>query len=134
MTDGAEPDLEAEATVDKFIDWVSNLRVWADEEGFSWSKAHGFYAEKYDGDTDAVLVPGQVVMDWRKREGVDDDLNLSKELRDRGIMAGVTDRKQIGSARRRAWPIDAEVTPHTAETAHRVEERDDSGERPEGLR
>lgn len=135
VTDDYEPDHELDAAVDKLVDWVSNLRVWADEEGFSWSSLHGYYAEDYHDGKDAVLVSGQKVVDWREGENVDPQTNLSKELRDRGVMLTATTKEKIAGKRRRVWPISAEATDHTPETAHHVDGGDGSNdERPEGLR
>lgn len=137
VTDDYEPDLELDAAVDKFVDWVENLRIWADEGGFSWSSLHGYYAEDYHEEEDAVLVSGQKVADWRDQENIDPQLNLSKELRKRGIMLTSTAREEINGKRWRVWPVAADATPHTPETAHTVDSEDqdeDEEDRPEGLR
>lgn len=136
-----EPDLQLDAAVEKFLDWVENLRVWADEDGFSWSNLHGYYAEDYHNGADAVLVSGQKVADWRNHERVDPQLDLSKELRERDIMLRSTTRERINGKRRRVWPIAADATDHSPETARQVDdgeggdnESESSGDRPEGLR
>jgi DNA helicase-2/ATP-dependent DNA helicase PcrA len=145
-----DPDHELEAAVDKFIDWVTTMKVWADEEGFTWNDRNGFYAEDYDGDTDAILVPGQKVVDWQRREDVG-DVNLSRALREKGVLLRPARRETIAGQQRRAWPVNVEDTPHSLESAHRTENDDsddgddedggtgsaddsDSPDKPDGLR
>ena len=127
-----DPDHELEAAVDKFIDWVRTMKVWADEDGFSWNNRNGFYAEDYHDGCDAILVPGQKVVDWQRREDI--DVNLSKALRERDVLLRPARRETIGGEQRRAWAVDAEHTPHTFESAHRTVDAADANEKPEGLR
>ena len=127
----ADPDHALEAAVDKFIDWVTTMKVWADEEGYSWNGRNGFYAEDYDGDSDAILVPGQKVVDWQRREDVG-DVNLSRALRERGVLLRPSRRETIDGERRRAWPVDTDFTPHTLESAHRTVDEDDDEDGGDG--
>jgi hypothetical protein len=127
-----EADHKTEALVEKFIDWVETMKVWADEEGFSWQDRNGLYVEEHDGNQDAILVPGQKVVDWQRREDAH-NINLSRELRERGILLGTADRETIGDTRRRAWAVNAAETSHTFETALRQKDSEDE-DAPEGLR
>lgn len=127
-----DADHETEATVEKFVDWVRTMDVWADEDGFDWRNRNGFYVEDFDDDQDAVLVPGQKVVDWLQREDAD-DLNLSRALREHDILLGAPSRETINGERRRAWPVAAEKTNHAPESALvQVDEDDENA--PEGLR
>lgn len=127
-----DPDHVKDAAIDKFLDWVGTMQVWADEEGFSWSSRNGYYWPEFDGDDDAICIPGQKVVEWQQREDFD-DVNLSKALREEGILIKPSQKRTINGDQRRFWPISADVTPHTLESAHEVAD-DDDDEQPEGLR
>lgn len=127
-----DPDHLKDAAIDKFLDWAGTMQVWADEEGFSWSSRNGYYWPEFDGDDDAICIPGQKVVEWQQREDFD-DVNLSKALREEEILIKPSQKRTINGEQRRFWPISADVTPHTLESAHEVVD-DDDDEKPEGLR
>lgn len=101
--------------------------------GFSWSSLHGYYVEDYLDDKDAVLVSSQKVVDWRDSENVDPETNLSKELRERGIMLSAMTREPIAGKRRWVWSISPRP-PATLPRRPTDSGVDDEDERPEGLR
>lgn len=127
-----DADHETEAAVEKFIDWVRTMKVWADGDGFAWHNRNGFYAEDYQDGHDAVLVPGQKVIDWQQREDAD-DVNLSRALRERDVLLDAPRRETVGGDQRRAWPVNAEKTNHDADSAL-VNVDEDDEDAPEGLR
>jgi len=127
-----DADHETEAAVEKFIDWVRTMKVWADEDGFAWHNRNGFYREDYRDGQDAVLVPGQKVIDWQQREDAG-DVNLSRALRERDVLLDAPRRETVGGDQRRAWPINAEETNHDADSAL-VNVDEDDEDAPEGLR
>jgi len=127
-----EHDTKLEAAIEGILSAVNKMRVWGDPDGFDWDSRNGFYEDGYTDDQDAVLVPGSWVSQW-KRENDYADLNLSKELRQRGLMLESSKKTNIGGTRRMAWPLDASQTDWTPETVHRTDDTDDD-DRPEGLR
>jgi putative DNA primase/helicase len=127
-----DADHETEAAVEKFIDWVRTMKVWADEDGFAWHNRNGLYREDYRGDQDAVLVPGQKVIDWQHREDAG-DVNLSRALRERDVLIDAPQRETAGGDQRRAWPVNADDTNHDADSALVSADEDDE-DAPEGLR
>jgi hypothetical protein len=127
-----DADHETEAAVEKFIDWVRTMKVWADEDGFAWHNRNGLFREDYHDGQDAVLVPGQKVIDWQQREDAD-DVNLSRALRERDVLLDAPQRELAGGDRRRAWPVNADKTNHDADSALVSADEDDE-DAPEGLR
>lgn len=133
-TKSRDPDHLLEAAIEKFTDWVNTMEVWADGEGFTWSNRNGYYQPDYAEDgTDAILVPGQKVVEWQHREDFG-DVNLSRALRDRNILLGPSQRESVAGDQRRAWPVNVNMTTHTEENARRTVSEDDDDERPEGMR
>jgi len=127
-----DADHETEAAVEKFIDWVRTMKVWADEDGFAWHNRNGLFREDYHDGQDAVLVPGQKVIDWQQREDAG-DVNLSRALRERDVLLDAPQRELAGGDRRRAWPVNADKTNHDADSALVSADEDDE-DAPEGLR
>lgn len=127
-----EHDTKLEAAIEGIVSAVNKMRVWGDADGFDWDSRNGFYEEDYTDDQDAILVPGNWVSQW-KRENDYADLNLSKELRQRGLMLESSKKANIGGTRRMAWPLDASQTDWKPDTVFRADDSDDD-DRPEGLR
>lgn len=128
-----EPDHEEDAAVEKFLSWVQTMQVWADEEGYDPNGRNGYYWPEYDNGTDAICVPGQKVVEWKKREDFG-DVSLSRALKERGIALTSSKREYIDGYQHSVWPINAEKTSHTAESAHEVVDENDDDKKPEGLR
>ena len=137
-----DPDHRRDAAVESFIEWVRTMPVWGDEEGFRWSGQNGFYYESFDGDSDAVLVPGRAVVHWKQRKDFG-DINLSRALREEDVLLGASDFVTIRGDQYKAWPVDADVTPHNLDNVARTPDAEGDGEAatnttddgpPEGLR
>jgi hypothetical protein len=138
-TKDREADTRLEAAIEEFTSAIGNLRVWGEEEGFNWDGSTGYYVEDFtdDGD-DAILVPGRWVESW-KHDNDYSEINLSKELRQRDIALRSSCKRTLNSARRMVWPINAEKTDWSPETALTVPDEDDEdggegAQKPEGLR
>jgi hypothetical protein len=132
-TRGREEDPRKEAAVEQFMSKVEMMKVWADEEGFSWDGRNGYYSVEYTDGEDAVLIPGRWVIDWLNDSDYG-EMNFSKILRERDIMLAETHRTSIVGQRNMVWPIAASETNHTYENSHRVKDEDDEEKSPEGMR
>lgn len=127
-----EADPRKEAAIEQFLSKVEVMTVWAEQDGFDWSGRNGLYRPDYADGHDAILVPGRWVMDWLNDSDYS-DLNLSKILRERGVMVRAAEKEQINGQQNRAWPIAAAETGHTYENSHRPRDADDD-DAPEDLR
>jgi hypothetical protein len=127
-----EANPRKEAAVEQFMSKVEVMRVWGEEEGFSWESRNGLYRPNYKDDRDAVLIPGRWVQNWLNDNDYG-DMSFSKILRDRGLMVGGTKRERIADRQNRAWPVAASETDHTYESSHRPQDADDD-DAPEDLR
>jgi|GEM_PF-2881734 len=128
-----DPDHELDAAVEGFTHWVKTMQVWADEEGYDPNSRNGYYWPDYENGKDAICVPGRKVVEWQKREDFG-EVNLSRALKERDILITSSERRYIDGDQHSVWPVNAEMTNHTYETAHRVVDEDDDDEKPEGLR
>jgi putative DNA primase/helicase len=120
--DEAEPeepevDVTKEAFIEGILDDLSGGAFtcvdWSDRfDAFDWGSRNAIYAGGEDGPTEeeAVLVPGQYISDKMDDGGV--EFNLSKELRERGILLTTSERVRAGpdKQQRRVWCFDADET------------------------
>jgi hypothetical protein len=123
-----EGDPIVEALVEDFERMVTTSDVWADAEGFSWGSRNGYFEENYGEDGEAaILVPGREVVAWLKEQNAT-DMNLSLELRERGIMVETSTERRIGDGRGSVWPISADAVGFDTDSLRRRATDDDAPE------
>ncbi len=102
-----EGDDAVEQAVEEFLYEIAESYTLLPEDSkgsFSWDRKNGLYAEN-DYSEAVVYVPGTRVAEYKDKHLDDDDVNLSVELRERGVMVDTTKRKSINGTRKRVWPI-----------------------------
>jgi hypothetical protein len=112
-----EVDVSKEAFIEGILDDLNGGAFTAVEwdgrmQAFDWGSRNAIYAGPGDGpiDEEAVLVPGRYIHEKMDDAGV--EFNLSKELRERGILLTTSERIRAGpdSQQRRVWVFDADET------------------------
>jgi hypothetical protein len=114
-----EVDVDKEAFIEDILDDLNSGGFtcvdWTDRfDAFDWGARKAIYASGGNGfdavDEDAVLVPGTYISE--KKEDVNLEFNLSKELRERGVVLTTSKRVRGGpdQQQRRVWVFDADKT------------------------